>query len=646
MKLWRCPLLALTVIALLLAACAPRVVTVTVTSPPQTVVVTATPGDATTPSPTPAPTEPKALNVCLVGEPDTLYLYGASKLPATRHVMEALYDGPIDHRSHAYQPVILEKLPSLTDGDAVTSTTYVRRGDRVVDADGELVDLDEGVRLRPSGCITTGCEVTFEGGILAMDRLEVTFALRQDVTWSDGEPLTARDSAFAFEVASDPATPGYRYLTERTDTYRAVDRWHTEWIGVPGFMDPSYALRFFPPLPRHQLEDLPASELPGYEGTRRRPLGWGAFVVDEWVQGDHITLSRNPNYYRADEGLPYLDQLVFRVMADEGEIVAGLLSGTCDVGAHDDGFNALIPLLLRLEDQRLLEVTSAPDGGLALLSFGVQPSEAYERPDFFGETRVRQAIAKCVDRRALVEEITYGRSVSPNSYLPPAHPLYPQEDLTSWSYDLAGGRALLDEIGWRDTDGDGVRESQGVEGVPDGEPFEVTLLASADSATSQETARILRAQLADCGLRVEIDALPRWELFADGPEGPLFGRQFDLAAATWWFDHPSCERYLTSEIPSEETWSGANITGYSNPSYDMTCHQARRALPGSLAYDRRHREAQIIFSEDLPALPLFMPLRVALVRPSVENFEMDATAESELWNVESFDVRREEGASP
>jgi peptide/nickel transport system substrate-binding protein len=301
-----------------------------------------------------------------------------------------------------------------------------------------------------------------------------------------------------------------------------------------------------------------------------------------------------------------------------------------------------MPLLVRLEEEGLVEVVSAPGGGLVLLSFGIQSSEAYERPDFFGDARMRQAVASCVDRRALVEEMTYGRSVSPDSYLPPVHPLHPQEGLASWSYDLAGGRALLDEIGWRDRDGDGVRESQDVEGVPDGEPFEVTLLASADSAASQETARILRAQLADCGLRVQVDALPRWELFADGPEGPLFGRQFDLAAATWWFgDRPPCERYLTSEIPSEETWSVANITGYSDPGYDEACRLARRALPGSLAYDRHHAEAQIIFSEDLPALPLFMPLRIALVHPSVENFEMDATAESELWNVESLDIGEE-----
>jgi peptide/nickel transport system substrate-binding protein len=241
-----------------------------------------------------------------------------------------------------------------------------------------------------------------------------------------------------------------------------------------------------------------------------------------------------------------------------------------------------------------------------------------------------------------VDEITYGRSVVPDSYLPPGHPLDPEDDLAHWDHDPTTGRALLDEIGWWDEDGDGVREAHGVEGVRDGEPFMVTLLTSLDDEMSQETARVVRAQLADCGLRVTLEELPRWELLAPGPEGPLFGRQFDLAVGTWWLDEaPPCGRYVSSEIPGVDNWDGANVTAYQNTVYDDACLSARRALPGTPAFERYHREAQIIFSHHLPALPLFMRLRVALTRPGVENFQMDATAGSELWNLEALDIRRE-----
>jgi ABC-type transport system substrate-binding protein len=197
---------ALIAAMLLLIGCASRVVTVTVTTPPETIIVTATPEPPV--PPTPQPPQLKTLTVCLVGEPDTLYLYGGSRLTSTQHVMEAIYDGPIDYVDYAYQPVILQKIPSIADGDALTRTTQVRAGSRVVSADGNVVELAEGMRIRPTGCYGDDCAVEFDGETLWMERMEVTFALREDITWSDGQPLTMTDSLYAFQVASDPATPG------------------------------------------------------------------------------------------------------------------------------------------------------------------------------------------------------------------------------------------------------------------------------------------------------------------------------------------------------------------------------------------------------------------------------------------------------
>ena len=620
---------------LLLAGCVPQIVTVTVTTPPETVVVTATP----LPSPTPVPPQPKVLTVCLVGEPDTLYLYGGSRLAATRHVMEALYDGPVDHLNYAYRPVILQKLPSITDGDAVIRTVRVREGDRVVDATGAVVDLVEGVLIRPAGCRAEECAVEFEGEPLWIERMEVTFALREDVTWADGEPLTAADSVFAFQVASDPVTPGSRYLVERTARYTSLDDWRVKWVGVPGFISPTYFLSFFAPLPHHQLQGRDPDELLRADETRRSPLGWGPFVVEEWVPGDHITLSPNPAYFRADEDLPHLDRLVFRFTSGGPEVAAHLLSGECDLGTHDADFESSLPLLVQAEEQGLLKVASATGNGWEHIDFGIAPVSGYGRADFFGVVQVRQAIVQCIDRQAIVDEVTYGRSVVPDSYLPPEHPLYADEQLVHWGYDPSAGRALLEEVGWLDEDEDGVREAQRIPGIRTGTPFDVTLLISSDSPVSQQVARIVKANLADCGVRVNLEALPAGEFFAGGPDGPLFGRQFDMAETTSWFDvTPLCGRYLSSEIPDTGRWDGDNVTGYSNPEYDAVCQTALRVLPGTPEYEEYHRQAQVIFSEDLPAVPLFMWLRFAVTGPNVLNFTLDSTAPSELWSIETLDV--------
>ena len=635
---WRYVFAAFTAATLLLTGCAPQFVTVTVTTPPETVVVTATPSPS--PISTLLPSEPKVLTICLVGEPDTLYLYGGSRLAATRHVMEALYDGPIDYLNYAYQPVILQKVPSIADGDAVTRTVRVREGDRVVDAEGGALELVEGMRVHPAGCHADECAVEFEGEPLWMERMEVTFVLREDVTWADGEPLTADDSAFAFHMASDPATPSSHYLIARTASYRSLDRWRVKWVGLPGFISPTYFLNFFVPLPRHQLEDRSPAELLQADETRRRPLGWGPFVVEEWVAGDHITLSPNPHYFRAAEGLPYLDQVVFKFASGESDMVARILSGECDVSTQDAGFRPFMPLLVQVEQHGLLEVISATSNGWEHIDFGIAPVSDYRQADFFGDVRVRQAIVQCIDRQAIVDEVTYGHSVVPDSYLPPVHPLYAGDRLVHWDYDPAAGRVLLEEVGWLDESGDGVREAHSVRSVRAGTPFEITLLIPSDSTVTQQTARIAKANLADCGIRVHVEVLFQWEFFADGPDGPLFGRQFDLAETTWWFDViPSCGHYMSSEIPDKGRWYGDNPAGYSNPDYDAVCQAALQALPGTQQYEEYHKQAQVIFSEELPAIPLFMWLRVALARPGVLNFTLDSTAQSELWNIEMLDLQ-------
>jgi peptide/nickel transport system substrate-binding protein len=633
----RC-ILSLCVVAVLsLSGCASQVVTVTVTTPPETVVVTAT-ADPSLIS-TPLPPELNTLTVCVVGEPDTLYLYGGSRMAATRHVMEALYDGPIDYVDYAYQPVILQKVPSIADGDALTRTVRVQGGNQVVNADGYVVELAEGMRVRPTGCYDDDCAVEFDSEPIWMERMEVTFALREDVTWADGEPLTVHDSFFAFQVASDPSTPGSRYLAERTLRYRVLDDWHVQWVGVPGFVSSTYFTNFFAPLPRHQLEGRDPETLLRADETRRDPLSWGPFVVEEWTPGDHITLSRNPHYFRAAEGLPYLDRVVFSFNSSASEVVARLLSGECDVGTQDAGFELSMPLLTEAEQRDLLEVLSTPGNGWEHIDFGITSSSDYRRPDFFGDVRVRQAMVQCIDRQAIADEITYGRSVVPDSYLPPGHPLYAGDYLVHWGYDPEAGRMLLEEVGWLDENNDGVREARRVRGVSAGTLFEVTLLTSSDSSASQQVARIVKTHLADCGIRVNLETRPSWELFADGPEGPLFGRQFDMVETAWWFDVvPLCGHYMSSEIPDVGRWYGDNITGYSNPDYDAICQAALQALPGTPGYSEYHKQTQVIFSGELPAIPLFMWLRIAVARSNVLNFTLDSTSRSELWNIETLDV--------
>ncbi|MCC6568881.1 MAG: hypothetical protein IT315_06550, partial [Anaerolineales bacterium] len=265
---------------LILASCAPQQETEIPTLP-------AAPTEDATPLPTATPA-PRTLNICLGEEPTTLYPYGSLNA-AARSVLSAIYDGPMDVVEYGYEPVIIEKIPNLQDGDAQITTVTVQLGDQIVDANGNVTGLAKGTQLFPSECRSDECKVTYDGvSNINMDQMVVTFTMLEGLQWSDGEALTADDSVFSFELAANDATPGSKFLIDRTQTYEAAsDGVTVQWWGMPGFIDPDYYTNFFMPLPRHSWGEQSPAELARLELSARFPLGWGPYIVKEWNAGEN-----------------------------------------------------------------------------------------------------------------------------------------------------------------------------------------------------------------------------------------------------------------------------------------------------------------------------------------------------------------------
>jgi peptide/nickel transport system substrate-binding protein len=588
------------------------------------------------PTSTPTPVPPKQLTICQAREPNTLFIYG-SPSRAARNVLEAIYDGPIDSRAYQFQPVILDKLPSLADGDAVLRTVQVEEGERVVGVGGVPVDLLPGVVILDAA----GREITFHGGVVTMTQVAANFTLRADITWADGEPLTANDSRYSFELASEFDNPTLRVLLDRTRSYDVVDERTVVWTGLPGYRDPFYFQNFYHPLPRHVWAGSEAQQLLSAEVAHRKPLGWGPFVVEEWVEGEYIKLVRNLHYFRASEGLPYLDRVVFRFVPDLQQALDMLAAGECDLIGQDLIEIGDLGPLLEAAEAGTVQLISSPSSEWEHLDFGVGPAEWMSTSNFLGDVRVRQAMAQCVDRERIVSEaFPYIEAGVVHSYVPPEHPLYADGQLYRWDYDPSSGVSLLEEVGWLDEDGDGIREAHGVTRVTNGMPFSVTLLTTSDYVPRQQTARILTENLAACGIRLTVVYLPAEEFFADGPNGLVFGRQFALALFSWMngLDAP-CGLYLSTEIPGPDNWwAASNNPGYASDDYDAACQAALHAWPGTEEYTRFHREAQRILSYDLPILPLYSVPKLVAARSEVEGVVLDPGQYQELWNIEAFDV--------
>jgi peptide/nickel transport system substrate-binding protein len=661
----------LVVASMVLAACQPQATPGTPVV--QTVVVTQVINETGVPviqvvTPTVAPTEAvsRTLVICQGQEPDTLYNLKGAML-AKSHVMEAIYDGPIDGNSFAYQPVILEKLPSLADGDAVMNAVTVGEGDKVTDAAQNVITLDPAAD--PAQMIVlagTTDPVTYTGGDVQMDQLVVTFKMLPGLMWSDGTPLTTKDSVYGFNLLADPDTDQPKFTTDHTASYTATDDVTAVWTGLPGYKDSTYYINFFTPYPEHVWGQFTAAELNTAEESSRAPLGWGAYVIDEWTQGDNIRLHKNPNYFRASEGLPVFDNVVFRFIGENSNAgIAAVLSGECDIIDQTIGLDNQSELLLSLQAAGQINPTFVTGTTWEHVDFDIQHisyDDGYDggsndRPDFFSDLRTRQAFAMCMDRQAVVDTVTFGQSIVIDTYIPPQHPLFNTE-VKHYDFNVEAASALLDEVGWKDDDGDPAtaRVSSGVAGVPDGTKLTVNY-ESTNASLRTQVMQIIQQSLGQCGIEAVVTQYPAAEWFADGPEGKLYGRQFDLGEFAWLTGvQPACDLYKSDGVPGPDDgtwipimapdadpqkfafgWGGQNDTGFFNPEYDAACNTAITSLPGQPTYESGHKEAQRLFGEGLPVVPLFLRLKLAATRPDMCNFIMDPTANSEFWNIEEFD---------
>ncbi|MEZ4593273.1 MAG: peptide ABC transporter substrate-binding protein [Chloroflexota bacterium] len=570
----------------------------------------------------------KDLIICMGQEPDTLYPYGSSMLASTA-VQHAIFENNITTLSFAYQAQGLAKIPSLADGDARIISVEVNSGDIVVAADGNLVIVEPGIVLTNS----EGNNVPFDGTPLIMEQMVVDFTLKARV-WSDGVPVTAQDSVYSYNLVAEPATPQSKFVINRTASYQTTGNLTTRWIGIPGFYDATYFTNFWQPLPEHLWRSYTAAELLDAEASSRLPVGDGPFAIQEWVPGEQIRLVPNEFYYQ--EGLPYLDSITYKFIPDTNRLIAQLLNGECDIGTQDALGTDHSPFLLEAESNGLLIPYFQTGTVWEHIDFGInsEPGYAASRPDWYEDVRVRQAITLCTDRQGMVDEIMFGRSEVIHSYIPSNHPLY-ASGLTEWAYDVNAANRLLDEAGFVDSNGDGIREDPVT-----GRPFTPTLITTLENEMRKQLTQQFKENLLACGIDVQLDYLLSSELYAAGPEGPLFGRRFDMSEFAWGTGvQPPCEFYLSSEIPTAENdWAGQNNTGFVNSAFDAACLQARGNLPGTEAYLAGHAEAQRIFSEQLPVLPLFLRLKVAAARPDVLNFGVDPTQNSELYNLYELDL--------
>jgi peptide/nickel transport system substrate-binding protein len=511
-------------------------------------------------------------------------------------VLAALTDGPIDAHDFTYTPILIEDLPTRANGGVQTRTVRVSPGETVVDALGRVQPLAAGLTLfRPDGTL-----LAYNGAApVDLPQTEVVFHLRPNLRWSDGAPLTAQDSVFAYELGRSPdSTDPLSPVAARTQRYTARDDLTVVWIGLPGDVDPMAFTYLWPPLPRHLWSSLSPVEIADSEQANRRPLSFGPFQVKSWAEGGPLVLVRNPYYWRAAEGLPRMD-LIEVVFVEDGEVLAeALQTGRCQLAPSGPLLDEAAPALVGLNTVLLQHV---PGPVLEHLDFNLLPAEG---PSIFADARVRQGLADCLDRAALAP---YPGEPVPDSYLPPGHPLIATE-VAHYPFDPARGRALLAESGWPSG------QAFTLSGGPAGNPARAALLEA-----------VARQWHGHCGLNVNTTRLTEGELLGDWPAGVLFGRRYDVALFGWRVGVlPPCALYTSLQIASDASPGGANAAGYADPAFDDACRRAVTAVDDA-ASAQAHAEAQRRLAADLAMLPLFFRPRHGAAAAVVQGYMLDGT---------------------
>ena len=605
-----------------------------------------TPGPGSGPdgpaAPTAPPPLPSTLIVCLGREPESLFLYAPLRLTGgagleSETVLQALYDGPIDWIGFRPQPVAVESLPELAGGGARLETVSVQEGAVYLNPQTQLPDeLRPGRPYLPPGCQDPSCVRTHPGGAAEMQRLTADFRLRRDLRWADGEPVTAADSVFSYRLNARREFEISKYLVERTEAYEAVDSHTVRWTGIPGFLDPEFSGNLWPPLPEHILGEQSPGDLAEAPEAARMPVGWGAFTIQAWDPGQRIVLAVNPHYFRAEEGLPGVEGLVFRFVGPGGRAaIQQLLTGECDVLDETALAESDLDTLVAQQEAGRLALAAAPGGVVWRLDFNTSRTDGQPNPLVSAD--VRRALAACIDRQALLREVTAGLGETTDTYLPRSHPLY-AESVQAIAYDPAGAAQALESLGWLDDDArpETARTSLGAPGVPGGTRLTLRVLVPSGGFGEAIGAR-LQADLARCGAQTEVEALAPGALMAPWPEGPVFGRAFEVVVWPWLVTTtPACEMFSGQEAPGEDHPNGTNATGYSNPAYDQACGVVLLGLAGGEAFQQAARLSQEIFATDLPALALFTAPRLVAHRTEVCGVAPDASAFSALWNLETI----------
>lgn len=441
---------------------------------------------------------------------------------------------------------------------------------------------DSVIRVDPSLAPIPGLAESWE---ISEDGTVYTFHLRSGISFHDGSPFTSDDVLFSWTRVLDPATAAVNaanFLNVKGgEAFLAGETTELEGIQAPDEQTVVVTLEqpeasFLTMLSTAGSHIFSRSFYEANGGDISQVAnGTGPFIFKEYVPATSVTLERNPNYWEA--GLPYLDGIEGIIASDDTARTGALIQGSLD-------FIEYAPLR---DIDMLQETDGIKVAGEELTNIRYLGINLAREP--FSDVRVRQAIAKAIDRTPIIESAVFGHGVGVDTIFAPSFWAGFEREVPA--PDIEGAKALLAEAGY-----------------PDG--FETTLITYAPYSFMTNSAIIVQEQLAQIGIKVDYSALEPGTISAQ-----LINRDYDLVVGgsnSWIDPHP----VLLSNFGSGQD---GNTTSYSNPEVDALIEQG--GIESDLeARAEIYRQLQEILLVDLPWVPLFVANQYEALKETVQGF--------------------------